>query len=256
MSKQILEQIQEVATQRKQEMERLTGDPREQLRLYNKIVAQVTRYQRKMCEVFGTPTPVLKKGFQLGPGDYLRWQDGLVSAEELRRMDVEFKGACILQSQEVKSLETEAIVIYHAQLNVDEHYFLEQALPSTKTLLMHDPIYTIYDFEIHIPRGELVKESLHAISRAMRRHKKDKSFEQPQVAARRLISELREWHAPTTPTTTVDFRTVTPNNFNFVDNSTAPPLGTIMSSLNAVLPTMSSFAASSSASSITARTLY
>lgn len=251
MSKQILEQIQDVATQRKTELAGLEW--RDQVKLYNKIVAQVSRWQKKMCEVFGTPTlawkpspiddslsPTVRETLNSVQRAYLRWQDGLVSAEELRGIEVKFRGACIVQTQEILQTETEAIVHYVAKMQVDENHFFEASLPSTKSLIVHDPEYTLFDFQIHVPRGELIKESLHAISRAMRRHKKTPPvLIQPPFYERGII--------------TLD---TTPNIlYSFNDNTTSAPT-TVMSSLNSILPSTSSFAVTASSSANLARTLY
>jgi hypothetical protein len=142
-----VQQIMEAAKKRSEEIRNYEGDWRTQLEQLGRVVAEVNAWQEKMERVFGAP----------------RRQSLFEFTEP--RLQPAFNGVMIQQQLNTKQSDEIAEVFYQADLHVDENYVLSSMLPQ---IARHDPVYRLYEIRIAVPRGELIKESLHLINEKLR----------------------------------------------------------------------------------------
>lgn len=163
-----LTQMMEVAAKESKAFVKLEGDWKGQIDLINKAVNQVTEWQDKMQVAFGYSS----WGFY-DSGKQYRRGTGLVDGKMVPlNVNIDFKGAMILQTLQTTQQPQDTLVEYDAILKVDENWFLEQILPNVNRF---DPDYNLYKFRISIPRAQLRKESLHMLDEMMSGAIKSKS---------------------------------------------------------------------------------
>jgi hypothetical protein len=123
-------------------------------------------------------------------------------------------------------------------------------LPSQAAITVHDPEYTLFDLQIHVPRGELIKESLHQLSRAMRARRKKAMTPTPTPTPTPAVGvDVRTW-AQIFHASQPDVNFLAEGSVQFpldLVNSTNPTASSSVS----ILPNTVSFVASSNSGSAT-----